>query len=1243
MLIEDLEKEFVKKSIKAFDSLDLNNARQSAEIFCKIIILKEFGETEGSQIILGSHTIIKEYSFDNAINSILFKNKIRHNNPIINKTAKSYLQALQNHGNLDSHNDNFTKLGFDDKEYGLYNLSKLIDFLYVDYHKKPIPDSLKIIKDKYIHTLLEIKEKNNKSWLYIKELTNTFSNQQQKFMLITDISNSNSIYSNLSNIFWSYIADFNKDSQASGLYSVLEDTISKARDVNILTKDDILNYSKSTTYWDFVNGFNGRAETISTPHKKWQRDYIYDGKIKKHLKNLYNGGISVSDIFILIFWDNNNNNNNIKYLFDYINVIDGIFTQSTQLIFCSTNSEIRRKIKLELEEYENISSSNIYDLSLETFSILLKTKADSLSHNNIILPALIDNNEATIEINKSEFIRYQDDLKLFLYNYKDDSIDCENYYKGQSIYFNHLNNNCDIERSIGKKIEGVVKDRLRERNNQLIYVLSDAGAGSTTIANRILWNIKDRYPSVELLKYSKQRTYEFLQKIYTQTNKPILIFADYKIQEDDIKNLKIELDSKNITYVLIYNIRFLDRKEAKNYERELKKSPTKLPFLLNELLNSDESDKFYRKLSQAYNSKQEELLKIRNTKSATPFIYNFTIFLENYNRIDNYIETRLNELDGRQKNRVKYLSLIQFYTGLDVTVKFLTNKIQKYSLFQDSQLINNLIIYEDFEDELKVKFLHSIVCEKILEKISGVVHKKAWKQKLADIGIDFLEFIQEHHIHNKDNEFIKDIVNRLFIKRSITTYDTDNKNNIKYYTDFIEDLRATNEFTNAREKIFKKLVEIYPQDRHYIAHLGRFYSVDRQNLDESLKYIDEAIKLAEEEGNTDSILYHMKGMAYFRELRREIRNNSNIDKIIELSKKSSECFSISRENDTQINNEYPFHSHAKLLLETLEYGKKIYGNIYKFIQTYQSDEFISNIIDNIENLISDFEIIRTKSDEFSNMKRIRNDLWTLQGDIGKSLQELNNLLSKNTYYNPIIKRNIVRLNLQKFNDNINDIPESKAKVLLDYLENNLETPSINELNSTDLLLWLKLIRHDKINIDLLKISEALSFIKTILDEEEILNKVQKNIQIIVLFYLQIIKFIQYDNGDNDMHIEFIQIKNELKNKSMFMEGKSFDREWLSNNTMSIKRVINRYDTRLKWIKENKFFNQQSEKYLLRCKGIIKDVKSQKAGTILYKNIYVHFVPKTGFTTSDINKQVTFYLSFSYDELSAWKVQLANKT
>jgi len=52
-------------------------------------------------------------------------------------------------------------------------------------------------------------------------------------------------------------------------------------------------------------------------------------------------------------------------------------------------------------------------------------------------------------------------------------------------------------------------------------------------------------------------------------------------------------------------------------------------------------------------------------------------------------------------------------------------------------------------------------------------------------------------------------------------------------------------------------------------------------------------------------------------------------------------------------------------------------------------------------LISDFEVIKTKSDDFSEIKQIRNRLWELQGDIEKSLEMLNNLLSKNTYYNPV--------------------------------------------------------------------------------------------------------------------------------------------------------------------------------------------------------------------------------------------------
>jgi hypothetical protein len=117
------------------------------------------------------------------------------------------------------------------------------------------------------------------------------------------------------------------------------------------------------------------------------------------------------------------------------------------------------------------------------------------------------------------------------------------------------------------------------------------------------------------------------------------------------------------------------------------------------------------------------------------------------------------------------------------------------------------------------------------------------------------------------------------------------------------------------------------------------------------------------------------------------------------------------------------------------------------------------------------------------------------------------------------------------------------------------------------------------------------------------------------------------------------LQKELKNKSMFLDGKSIAREWLHQaNHNNLKKAINWYDQRLTWIKEDKFFNQKSEQYLEKCKGIIKEVKSQKTGVILYKNIDIHFIPRIEFTTSDINVEVEFYLSFSYDEMSAWKVK-----
>jgi glycosyltransferase involved in cell wall biosynthesis len=72
---------------------------------------------------------------------------------------------------------------------------------------------------------------------------------------------------------------------------------------------------------------------------------------------------------------------------------------------------------------------------------------------------------------------------------------------------------------------------------------------------------------------------------------------------------------------------------------------------------------------------------------------------------------------------------------------------------------------------------------------------------------------------------------------------------------------------------------------------------------------------------------------------------------------------------------------------------------------------------------------------------------------------------------------------------------------------------------------------------------------------------------------------------------------------MYLDGKSLPREWLHvAQNKDLKKILNWYDSRLKWVNEDKFFDKQSEEYLEKCVGIIKEIQSQKTGTILYKNI-----------------------------------------
>ena len=126
--IDSKKNDFIEHAKKAFNEKNLNYARQAAEAFCKIILLKEYGEDSD---------VLSQYRRFNGRITYIFDEKL------IDKKVKAYLITLQSHGNILSHDDDVSKLDEHEINIGLSCLSQLVSFLYKDYFDENIPFEIK--------------------------------------------------------------------------------------------------------------------------------------------------------------------------------------------------------------------------------------------------------------------------------------------------------------------------------------------------------------------------------------------------------------------------------------------------------------------------------------------------------------------------------------------------------------------------------------------------------------------------------------------------------------------------------------------------------------------------------------------------------------------------------------------------------------------------------------------------------------------------------------------------------------------------------------------------------------------------------------------------------------------------------------------------------------------------------------------------------------------------------------------
>lgn len=434
------------------------------------------------------------------------------------------------------------------------------------------------------------------------------------------------------------------------------------------------------------------------------------------------------------------------------------------------------------------------------------------------------------------------------------------FYRGDiPISWYGLNHNFDVVRKIKTSIIDKIKTDMQDRGRLLKRVCYEPGVGGTTLMRRIAWELREQYPTMILQKYNEQ-TAKNIQKVYDITHNQILIMVDNNdVELEEAKNLQVELKKMGFSFVICY------------FERKLKgmHSESGAIYDVVQSLNRVEALEMKNKLQyyieeQAIEDRLNSIIESMEKEEKTPFIMAMYTFNENFAGIKPYIYNYLEHMNPQIRKMIFAVSLAD-YGNTAIDVQFFMD------LFQDDTIedfivesmpgVNELVKIEKKNGKDQIRIRYHLFANEILRQMS--LGKDAKEISFLNLVDDILVFIEDSRNGKITiNQNTLSLMRSLFITRNA---DVDAEKPV--FSPLIEKLKDEHKVVSdgkyddtndAIISIFNKLVETYPEEPHFTAHLARFYFYIDKNYDKGFANIDAAIALSESTyGYVDPLLYHI--------------------------------------------------------------------------------------------------------------------------------------------------------------------------------------------------------------------------------------------------------------------------------------------------------------------------------------------------------------------------------------------------
>ncbi len=1067
------------------------------------------------------------------------------------------------------------------------------------------PEDIKRIVNWMQDTDTELPSASDPAWEEFLRETHRFEPVRRYMLLVPPLDTQEIDHlAVLGKLPWSMVVDFDPDTDSTGLQSAIGSVLEGYRSLHrMVLKDRLTLNPDRSTYWFYARGLTGRAETISTGlWREWQGQY--GNELKEQLNRLA-AAINPAPVTCVVLW----------YSRELVSHLQSVLTDTLSAFQEEVNFVIVSEHSADLQSVTAQYDATLLDIPLHHLcsglqSLLLHTfptdseecELPSSSGAPIVLEAKA---RKSME-EELEFVHLAVGASPSRQR-PDGSIGRE-FLRGAEIDWYELSLHTDVDRDKTLQLKRELEHSLERKRAVRINLYHDPGAGGTTVARRLLWEVHRDYPCAILHRCTPSETAERIFRLASLTGQAVLLLIDgAEIADRQVDELYNFLRSRLVSVVLLQTLRRFERV-----------SEGKRAIHLPSKLSSFEAQRFVEVFSREEPGKRHQLERLanaRNERTCTAFYFGLETFGKDFLGLGPYVHDRLVELTAEQKKILVFLALSHHYAQLPIRAQafadvlgFPKSRVLKLSQALPSRTRELLI--EVQEDVWRTA--HDVFAQEILEQLLWPVgERRLWKQNLSSWAKEFASFCRgESAIPSEE---LEDIASRTFIYRDNADLLGTERSTHRTFAQLIDDIPSS----VGRVELLRYVAELYPEKAHFWAHLGRLYAVELKDFTQSLMYIERAISLQE----NDHVLYHMKGMALRYQADDLMRQGVEVEKIIAEVKRGSEAFEEARRLDP--DDPYGYISEVQMLARVLDYvGKHFSGGLPSYWLSQTADVFLRDSLERAEDLLERVRRNREGEGASPYEEDCRGKLDMLYGRHEKALQIWDNLLSRRDTFHPPLRRQIVWTYLARRERSWDALEPREVERIVALLESNLQEEPSSDVN---LRLWVQAVRRLKQPPSVEAVIERVSYWKASTDTLD------------PIYYLYVFNVLQVLGGSVWARDDAKRYIEECRHRARLRRNRTKSLEWLGTGK-GINQLV--YHSELgKWLTDKDFWEKTQR--LSRVQGRIARIDAPQSGQIeIEGGLYAFFVPARGDYSAgrSENQSVDFYLGFSYDGLRAWEVR-----